>query len=256
MPAYRSALVTGASSGIGAQIARALADRGCALTLVARRADRLRELAAELSPKVAVDVLPADLAVDEGVESVVQRLASQPVELLVNNAGVGTGGAFHTLPIEAELREIRLNVLALVRLTRAALPAMVEAGRGGVLNVGSLAGDQPLRGSATYSATKSYVTTFSESIAAELRGTGVHVTVVKPGFTYTEMGGDEAPDPASFLGRYLWLQADRVARDALDAVEQGRLICVPGAQWKAVNGLVQALPRPVVRALSSRLDQI
>ncbi|HET6818178.1 MAG TPA: SDR family oxidoreductase [Mycobacteriales bacterium] len=254
--AFRTALVTGASSGIGAEIARVLASRGCSLTLVARRADRLQQLAAELSGKVSVDVVPADLADDAGVATVEQRLRDRPVELLVNNAGIGTGGTFHTLPLDAELNEINLNVLAVVRLTRAALPSMVAEGRGGVLNVSSLAGDQPLRGSATYAATKAYVTTFSESIAAELRGTGVHVTVLKPGFTYTEMGGDEAPDPASFVGRHLWLQADRVARDAVDAVERGRLICIPGGQWKAVNGLVQVLPRPVVRVLSSRLDQI
>ena len=256
MASYRSALVTGASSGIGAEIARVLADRGCALTLVARRADRLEQLARELSGRVAVDVVPADLVDDAGIAAVEQRLRDSPVELLVNNAGVGTGGTFHTLPLDGELHEISLNVLALVRLTRAALPSMVEAGHGGVLNVSSLAGDQPLRGSATYAASKAYVTTFSESIAAELRGTGVHVTVLKPGFTYTEMGGEEAPDPASFMGKHLWLQADRVARDAVDAVERGRLICVPGGQWKAVNGLVQALPRPVVRLLSSRLEQI
>ena len=256
MAGFRTALVTGASSGIGAEIARTLAARGCDLTLVARRADRLRQLAADLSNQVSVDVLPADLADDSGVATVERRLQEQPVELLVNNAGVGTGGKFHSLPVDGELHEIRLNVLAVVRLTRAALPSMVAAGRGGILNVSSLAGDQPLRGSATYSASKSYVTTFSESIAAELRDTGVHVTVLKPGFTYTEMGGEEAPDPESFMGKHLWLQADRVARDAVDAVERGRLICVPGAQWKAVNGLVQALPRPVVRTLSSRLDQI
>jgi uncharacterized protein len=143
-----------------------------------------------------------------------------------------------------------------VQLTRAALPSMVAARHGGVLNVSSLAGDQPLRGSATYAATKAYVTTFSESIAAELRGTGVSVTVLKPGFTYTEMSGDEAPDPASFAGRRLWLQADAVAVAAVDAVSRGRLVCVPGAPWKALNGIVQALPRPLVRSLSSRLDQI
>ena len=256
MPSFGSALVTGASSGIGAEIARVLAARGCDLTLVARRADRLEQLASELSGKVAVDVVPADLVDEAGIAVVEQRLRESPVELLVNNAGVGTGGVFHTLPLDGELHEISLNVLALVRLTRAALPSMVDAGRGGVLNVSSLAGDQPLRGSATYAASKAYVTTFSESIAAELRGTGVHVTVLKPGFTYTEMGGEEAPDPSSFMGRHLWLQADRVARDAVDAVERGRLICVPGGQWKAVNGLVQALPRPVVRLLSSRLEQI
>src|SRR3954449_6581982 len=152
MPGYRTALVTGASSGIGAEIARVLADRGCALTLVARRADRLEQLAAELSAKVSGDVVPSDLADESGVATGGQRPRSQPVELLVNNAGVGTGGSFHTLPLEDELQEIRLNVVAVVRLTRAALPAMVDSGRGGILNVSSLAGDQPLRGSATYAA--------------------------------------------------------------------------------------------------------
>jgi uncharacterized protein len=256
MKAFRSALVTGASSGIGAEIARVLARRGCDLTLVARREDRLHALAEELRPAVAVEVVAADLADPDGVAAVTRRLSEQPVELLVNNAGIGTGGRFHELPIEAEVAEINLNVLALVQLTRAALPSMVAARHGGVLNVSSLAGDQPLRGSATYAATKAYVTTFSESIAAELRGTGVSVTVLKPGFTYTEMSGAEAPDPASFAGRRLWLQADAVAVAAVDAVARGRLVCVPGAPWKALNGIVQALPRPLVRSLSSRLDQI
>src|SRR3954454_721344 len=256
MIGFRSALVTGASSGIGAEIARVLAGRGCDLTLVARREERLLTLADELRPAVDVDVVAADLVAEAGIASVERRLAERPVDLLVNNAGVGTGGVFHQLPVEAELAEITLNVMALVRLTRAALPAMVAAGHGGVLNVSSLAGDQPLRGSATYSATKSYVTTFSESLAAELRGTGVRVTVLKPGFTYTEMGGDEGPDPASFLGRHVWLQADEVARAAVDAVERGRLVSVPGVTWKAVSGLVQVLPRPLVRTLSSRLEQI
>jgi short-subunit dehydrogenase len=113
-----------------------------------------------------------------------------------------------------------------------------------------------LRGSATYSATKSYVTTFSESLAAELRSTGVHVTVVKPGFTYTEMSGAEAPDPESFIGRRVWLQAADVARAAVDAVEKGQLISVPGLPWKGIHGVVQSLPRAVVRTLSSRLAPI
>jgi short-subunit dehydrogenase len=251
MATYRSALVTGASSGIGAEFARVLAARGCALTLVARRGERLTALADELRPAVVVDVLTADLASDDGIASVEQRLSERPVELLVNNAGVGSGGKFWKLPLDAELAEIRLNVLAVVRLTHAALPSMVEARHGGVVNVSSLAGDQPLRGFATYGATKAYVTTFSESIAADLRGTGVHVTCVKPGFTYTEMNDAGAPDPSSLMGR-LWLQPRDVATAAVDAVERGHLICVPGAAWKGVNGLVQALPRAAVRTLSSR----
>jgi len=191
---YGSALVTGASSGIGEQIARVLADRGCTLTLVARRADRLAALADDLGAKVKVDCVTADLATDAGVELVEQRLQAAPVELLVNNAGVGSGGLFHELPADGEAAEVRLNVLALLRLTRAALPAMVAAGRGGILNISSMAGNQPLVGFATYAATKAFVTSFSESISYDLRGTGVHVTVCKPGYTDTEMNVGEVPD--------------------------------------------------------------
>ena len=255
MQTFRSALVTGASSGIGEQIARVLAERDVALTLVARRGDRLEALAGELRTRVAVDVVVADLTTDDGCATVEHRLADHPVDLLVNNAGVGTVGTFHELPREAEVNEVRLNVVALLRLTHAALQSMVAAGRGAVLNVGSLAGDQPLRGSATYAATKSFVTTFTESVAAEIKDTGVTVTVVKPGFTYTDINADDAPDPASLMGR-MWMQADFVARAAVDAAAKGQLICVPGAQWKVVNGLVQTLPRAVTRALTARMPAI
>jgi uncharacterized protein len=248
---YRSALVTGASSGIGAELAKVLAERGADLVIVARRTDRLEQLAGELST-VKVEVISADLSTDAGVEVVARRLQDSPVELLVNNAGIGSGGEFHRLPFDREDTEIRLNVLAPVRLTHAALGPMVAAGHGGILNVSSLAGDQPLRGFATYSATKSFLTTFTESVAAEVRGAGVHVTVLKPGYTYTEMSPD-APDRDSFAGRF-WLEADAVARAGLDAVEQGQLICVPGRHWRAVSGLVNGLPRPLVRALTSRFD--
>jgi short-subunit dehydrogenase len=255
MPKFSSALVTGASSGIGEQIARVLAARGYALTLVARRTDRLAAIADELRGSVDVHLLAADLTTEEGVSSVEQRIAQQPVDLLVNNAGVGTTGNFHELPRAGEVNEVMLNVVALLRLTHAALAVMVPANRGAILNVGSLAGDQPLRGSATYAASKAFVTTFTESVAAELKGTAVTITVVKPGFTYTEINQEDAPDPASLMGR-MWMQADYVAEQAVDAAEKGQLICVPGVQWKAVNGLVQTLPRAVTRALSSRLPQI
>ena len=255
MQTFRSALVTGASSGIGEQIARVLAERDVALTLVARRQDRLEALAAELRRRVAVDVVAADLTDDADCARIESRLADHAVDLLVNNAGVGTVGSFHELPRADETNEVRLNVLALLRLTHAALQSMVAAGRGAVLNVGSLAGDQPLRGSATYAATKSFVTTFTESVAAELKGTGVTVTVVKPGFTYTDINADGAPDPASLMGR-MWMQADYVARCAVDAAAKGQLICVPGAQWKVVNGLVQTLPRALTRAVTARIPAI
>ena len=251
MTTYRSALVTGASSGIGREIARVLADRGTALSLVARRQDRLDELASELGERVPVTVLAADLGSDDGVALVERHLADRPVELLVNNAGVGSGGLFHELPLAPELNQIRLNVLALVRLTHACLPGMVAAGHGGIVNVSSIAGNQPLQGYATYGATKAFVSSFTESVAFEVRGTGVHVTLVKPGYTATEMNPDAPTE--GMQRRLLWLDADHVARAAVDAVERGRVHCVPGATWRVADALIESLPRSAVRLLSSRV---
>jgi short-subunit dehydrogenase len=248
---YGSALVTGASSGIGAEFARLLAARGCNLVLVARRADRLVALAEELGA-VTVDVLVADLTTNNGIELVEQHLIDSPVELLVNNAGVASSGTFAGSDLALQDDIVRLNVLAVMRLTRAAIGPMVAAGHGGILNVSSLAGEQPLKGFATYGASKAFVTAFSESLAAEVRGAGVHVTVLKPGYVYTEMNPD-GPDPASMAGR-LWLHPDQVARHALDAVEAGRLISVPGLPWRAASGLINALPHQLVRSLTTRFD--
>ncbi|HWB65970.1 MAG TPA: SDR family oxidoreductase [Mycobacteriales bacterium] len=249
---YRSALVTGASSGIGVAFAKSLAARGCDLVLVARRADRMQALARDLAG-VAVEVLPADLATDDGVRLVEERLADDPVELLVNNAGVGIDGRFEAQSVDEATDVVRVNVIALLRLTHAALGPMMRAGHGGILNVSSLAGDQPLRGFATYAASKSFVSTFTESLAAEARAAGVHVTLVKPGYVYTEMTEQTAPDPKSLVGRF-WLQPEDVASAALDAVEHGRVTCVPGLPWRALSTVVQSIPHPVVRAVTSRFD--
>jgi short-subunit dehydrogenase len=248
---YKTALVTGASSGIGLEFARVLAERGCDLVLVARRADRLAALAAELS-NVKVEVLAADLSTPEGLSAVEQRLTENPVELLVNNAGIASSGSFDATDLDYEDQMVRLNVLAVMRLTRAALPPMIAAGHGGVINVSSIAGEQPLRGFATYSASKSYVTSFTEALAAEVRGKGVHVTLLKPGYVWTEMNPD-GPARDSISGR-IWLEADAVARSAVDAAEKGRLMSVPGLHWRAASGLIQALPRQLVRGLSGRFD--
>jgi short-subunit dehydrogenase len=249
---FKSALITGASSGIGWEYAQELARRGAELTVVARRTERLHELAKSIK-NVKVDVLTADLCSEDGVALVEQRLAESPVELLINNAGAdGGGGGFATRPPEQEAGMVRLNVLALVRLTRAVVEPMVAAGKGGILNVSSLAGDQPLRGFVTYAATKAFVSSFTEGLSAELRGTGVHVTLLKPGYVYTEMNPD-GPDPKSLAGRF-WLTADAVAKASLDAVERGRLLSVPGLHYRAASGLVNALPHQLVRALSSRVD--
>ncbi|MEW2356167.1 SDR family oxidoreductase [Spirillospora sp. NPDC029432] len=246
--AYRTALVTGASSGIGESFARLLAGRGTDLVITARRAELLDGLARELVERyrVAVEVVAADLTDPEQRGAVERRLREDPVELLVNNAGYGAFGPFAELPLADQLREIELNVVALVRLTHAALPAMIERGRGGVLNVASMAGFAPSPGSATYGATKAYVSAFSENLHAEVAGRGVHVTALCPGFTRT--------DEESEAG-LLWLRRDDVARAGLDAVAAGRALCVPGAQYKAVLPALRIMPRPLLRAAANRMWQ-
>ncbi|MBG6087635.1 SDR family NAD(P)-dependent oxidoreductase [Actinomadura viridis] len=244
--AYRTALVTGASSGIGVSFARSLAARGTDLVIVARRADLLDELARELVERyrVAVEVVAADLTDPAERGEVERRLRADPVELLVNNAGFGAFGPFAEGALEEQLRQVELNVVALVRLTHAALPAMIERGRGGVLNVASMAGFAPSPGSATYGATKAYVAAFSESLHAEVAGKGVHVTALCPGFTRT--------DEASEAG-LLWLRRADVARAGLEAVAAGRALCVPGAQYKAALPALRMAPRGLLRAAAGRV---
>jgi hypothetical protein len=248
---YRSALVTGASSGIGWEYAKELAARGADITVVARRTDRLEQLAKELA-NAKIEIMTADLGTEAGVTTVEQRLGESPVELLINNAGVSTVGDFDQQAAAAEANEVHVNIVALHRLTHAAVGPMVRAGRGGILNVSSMAGEQPLRGFATYSATKAFVTRFSEALHAEVKPKGVHVTVLKPGYVWTEMN-PEGPDPKSFAGRF-WLRAEDVARHSLDAVEAGRLYSVPGPHWRAASAAINALPSQLVRALSTRFD--
>ncbi|MGH3242840.1 MAG: SDR family NAD(P)-dependent oxidoreductase [Spirillospora sp.] len=251
--AYRTALVTGASSGIGESFARLLAGRGTDLVIVARRAERLDDLARELVERyrVAVEVLAADLTDPLQRSEVEGRLSADPVELLVNNAGHGAFGAFAETPLDVQVAQIELNVTAVVRLTHAVLPGMVERGRGGVLNVAAMSGFAPSPGSATFGATKSYVASFSESLHAEVAAKGVHVTALCPGFTRTDEVVHDRPVPSNLL----WLRRDDVARAGLDAVATGRALCIPGVQYKAAFPALRLVPRPLLRAAVNRVRQ-
>ncbi len=243
-------LVTGASAGIGDAFARILATRAYNLVVVARDVARLDALAAELAgaQKTEVEVLGADLTEPAQLAAVEARLADpkRPIEILINNAGFGTMGRFHELDVDAETRMIQLNVLALTRLTHAALGPMVERGHGGILNVSSLASFQPTPTIGTYGATKAFVTSFTQSVHEDVRGTGVKVTCLCPGFTRTEFQARAGAEADKMPG-FVWQSAEEVARAGLDGLDKNKAIVVPGALNKVTAGAVGVLPTTVSR---------
>jgi short-subunit dehydrogenase len=244
------ALVTGASVGIGEQFARQLAERGHDLVLVARDKDRLDALAREIegTDGARAEVLPADLTDATQLASVEARVGT--VDVLVNNAGFGTFGSFHELDIDTETREINLNIVALVRLTHAAASAMAERGSGGILNVSSLAGFQPGPSNATYGATKAFVTSFTEAVHEEMKGTGVSVSVLCPGFTRTEFQ-ERANAPAGDVPGFMWQEAPEVARAGLDGLAKNRAVVIPGATNKVLGNLSAVTPHAITRRLGA-----
>jgi len=250
------ALVTGASNGIGASFARLLAGAGHDLVLVARGAPALEEVADEIrrAHDVATEVIAADLADVDGLATVERRAASvdHPIELLVNNAGVGSAGAFTDLPVDGEVAQIDLNIIAVVRLTHAALPDMVGRRRGGIINVSSLGGFQPAPLNATYSATKAFVLSFTEAVHEEVLGSGVRVSCLCPGFTRT---GFQARSGMSAPGipEFAWQTSDQVAEAGWAGWQQNRAVVVPGALNKATVGMVRVLPRVAVRKMAKRV---
>jgi len=245
------ALVTGASSGIGAEFARQLARRGYALVLVARRLEVLEELAADLAARYGVETeaLAADLTTIEGVASVENRLVAGDVSMLVNSAGFGTIGEFHGLSPERELEEIDLNIKALVSLSRAALGPMVERRSGTVINLASLGAFQPCPYMATYVATKAFVLHFSESVHEEVRGYGVTVTCLCPGFVRTEFQ-ETAGQDFEKMGTPGQQTPRQVVVAALKGAAAGRAIVVPGA----LNGIMSQTSRISPRFLTRKVS--
>jgi short-subunit dehydrogenase len=246
------ALITGPTSGLGAGYARRFARDGYDLVLVARDVDRLVDLAAELraAHRVEVEVLPADLADVAGRDRVAARLGAG-VTVLVNNAGFGTSGEFAAADPALLQRQLDVNVTAVMQLTRAALPPMISAGRGSVINIASVAGLLSGRGS-TYSASKAWVVSFSEGLANGLNGTGVGVHAVCPGFVRTEFHQRAGIDMASIPGP-LWLSVDDVVAESLADVAEGKVLSIPGVQYKVLTTAGRMAPRRLVRALTKRI---
>ena len=242
---FKTALVTGASSGIGEAMAHILGRAGVPCVLVARRGDRLREIADKYS---GFEVLEADLMTAEGCTAVVERLKASPIDLVVNNAGFGTSGSFVDLPVDRLSREIDLNVSALMRISHAALGVMTERRRGWLMNVSSVASFQPGPQLAVYAATKAFVTSFSESLAGELRDSGVKVTALCPGLTRTEFQSvSNVGESQSKFPGFMWTTAELVAETGLRDVARGKVISVPGGLYKFLVPASALLPRAAKR---------
>lgn len=248
------ALITGASSGIGATFARKLAARGCDLVLVARRRDRLEETARaiEAAHAVRAEVLPADLTREADLQAVEQRIAAAPnLEYLVNDAGFGTKGYFFAAPLDGQDQMHRLHVMAPMRLTHAALAGMVARKRGNIVNVASVSGFGQTPGSVSYSATKTWMTSFTEGLYIELKSAGspVRVQSLCPGFTLSEfhdtMHFDRSGIPAG-----MWMQADDVVETSLRALDRDQVLVVPGWRYRLLVLVMQTLPRSLYRTLA------
>jgi short-subunit dehydrogenase len=256
-----TALVTGASSGIGVEIARELAARGHGLTLVARREQRLRDLATELGaahPAIRIEVAAADLGEAAGRDAVAAAIAAAGLEvsILVNNAGFGGHAEFVDAAREGDrdLRMVRLNVEAVTDLLARYLPGMVESGAGAVINIASTAAFQPMPGTATYAATKAFVLSQSEALHQELKGTGVSVTAVCPGPVRTEFV-EAAGVPEELSGStpdFVWSTPEEIAKAAVEGVEAGKRTVIPGTINRATAAAGHFMPTRLVLSAIDR----
>lgn len=251
-----AALITGASSGIGEEFARQLAARGYNVVLVARRGQRLNALAAQLGPRaVRAEVEVADLQAPEMVRALPARVAERGLEidLLINNAGFGSYGAFADSRLEGEVGQIRVNVEALVTLTHLILPGMIERGRGAIINIASSAGLQPLPYEAVYAATKAFVLSFSEALHMETRDMGVAVVAVNPGPVPTEWqavaGLEDQPKfpPA--------VSSEQVVKESLEAAAKDRRSIIPGRFVRISMLTSRSIPNSLKLPLIKRINE-
>ncbi len=243
-----AALITGASAGIGAAYAKQLAAKGTDLVLVARDEARLNSLAQELKTahNINVEVLPADLSDRFQLDKVATRAAREDIDLVINNAGFGIKQPFAGGALDAEQNLLDVLVTAVMRITHSALPGMLARDRGGVINVSSIAG---WMSSGTYSATKSWATTFSESLATLHKDSNVHVMALCPGYTRTEFHS-RAEMEIQTIPNWMWLDVDHVVKRSLSDFAKSKPVSVPGAQYKVLSLIAQYLPRPLVRKIS------
>jgi short-subunit dehydrogenase len=248
------ALITGASSGIGAAFAWELASRGNDLILVARRRDRLEEMARAIEQKfgIAAGIVAADLATEEGLGVVEQRITVEDnLELLVNNAGFGTRGLFFRADVQGQDQIHRLHVLATVRLTHAALNGMVRRGKGGIINVSSVAAFWQSPGSVSYCATKCWMNSFTEGLAMELRvaGSAVKMQALCPGYTRSEFH-DAAGMDRKLIAESLWMSAEEVVAASLEGLHRGKLVVVPGLRYRMVVFFMKHAPQWVLHPIA------
>jgi short-subunit dehydrogenase len=252
-PSRKKALVTGGSSGIGAEFARQLARKGYDVVITARRKDRLDTIAAEIRARDAdVEVIEADLGSPEGAAAVQARIGRGDIDMLVNNAGFGINGVFGETALERELEELDVNVRALTQLSHAAIGHMKERGRGTIINVASTGAYQPVPYMATYAATKAYVLFFSEALHEEAKDYGVTVTCLCPGGTRTEFQQVAGVRQES-LPRGGWMTPEPVVQAALEAAESGSAVVVPGLVNKTIVNLPRVAPRFLIRRVAGRM---
>jgi hypothetical protein len=243
------AVITGASQNIGEALAIELAARGHNLIVTARREGPLNELAARLVDKyrVAVDVRPADLADPSQRAKLADELAARPISILCANAGTATFGPISELDPAGEKAQVQLNAVAVHDLTLAVLPGMIDRKAGGILISGSAAGNSPIPYNATYAASKAFANTFSESLHGELRGSGVHVTLLAPGPVRTDLpDAAEASLVERMVPDFLWISTEHTARLSLDALERNKMRVVPGLTSKAMSVASGYAPRAIV----------